>query len=47
MGELVLTRNAISDLGLDVKPGRFCFGFLETTLYIVCSAKSECVTAFT
>jgi len=30
MGELILTRNDISDLGLGVKPGRFCFRFPET-----------------
>jgi hypothetical protein len=45
MGELVLIRNAILDLGFGVKPGRFCFGFLETILCRVSSDKSKCITA--
>jgi hypothetical protein len=45
MGDLILMRNAISDLGLGVKPGRFCFGFLQTILCRMSSDIAKCMTA--
>jgi hypothetical protein len=45
MGELILMRNAVLDLGLDVKPSRFCFVFMETILHRLSSDKSKCTTA--
>jgi len=45
MGELILTRNAILDLGLGVKPGGFCLRFLETLLCGVSLDKSKVLSS--